>query len=281
MKTPLIAITGATGSVGGHVVRALKAGGARIRLVVRDPSRVVDKAGVEVAKASSYGAFDEMRAALSGVDTLFLIPAAETADRVQQHRTAVDAAVGAGVGRIVYLSFLGASADATFTLARDHWHTEQHIRANGLPWTFLRMNLYMDFIPSMVQADGSIRDPAGSGKLSAILREDVARTCAAVLTQGDHDGRTYDLTGRESFTLAEAAAAMSSAERPVRFVDESDEEAWESRQKYGAPDFEVRGWISSYQAIRDGSLSAISTHVRDLTGREPLTLAEYLQRGAG
>ena len=72
-----------------------------------------------------------MRAAFAGADTVFLIPAAESADRVEQHQTAVDAAVAAGVGRIVYLSFLNAAPDATFTLARDHWATEQHIRATG------------------------------------------------------------------------------------------------------------------------------------------------------
>ena len=68
----------------------------------------------------------------TGADTVFLIPAAEAADRVEHHRTAVDAAVAAGVPRIVYLSFLNAAPDATFTLARDHWATEEHIRAPGL-----------------------------------------------------------------------------------------------------------------------------------------------------
>ena len=79
---------------------------------------------------------------------MFLIPAGESADRVQQHKTAVDAAVAAGVARIVYLSFFNAAPDATFTLARDHWATEEHIRATGVTWTFLRMNLYMDFMPT-------------------------------------------------------------------------------------------------------------------------------------
>ena len=96
----------------------------------------------------------------TGADTVFLIPAAEAADRVEHHRTAVDAAVAAGVPRLVYLSFLNAAPDATFTLARDHWATEQHIRASGLDFTFLRMNLYMDFIPR----DGRRRrDPRPGG----------------------------------------------------------------------------------------------------------------------
>ena len=103
-----------------------------------------------------------MVGALEGAGTMFLIPATESEDRIEQHRTAVDAAVDAGVRRIVYLSCFGAARDATFTLARDHWHTERHIRASGLAWTFLRMNLYTDFIPTMVSADGTIRGPAGT-----------------------------------------------------------------------------------------------------------------------
>jgi uncharacterized protein YbjT (DUF2867 family) len=175
------------------------------------------------------------------------------------------------VARIVYLSFLGAAPESTFTLARDHWATEEHIRASGVPWTFLRMSLYMDFIPSMVGRDGVIRGPAGNGRLAAVLRDDVAAAATAVLASGGHDGRTYDLTGPSSFSLGEAAALMGAT-----YVDETDEEAYASRAVYGAPDWEVEGWVSSYQAIRDGSLDVVSSDVRDLTGREPTALAAYV-----
>jgi len=168
----LIAVTGATGLVGRQVASNLAAHDRSIRLVVRNPQRVADGGRADVRQASGYGAFDEMHVALQGVHTLFLIPAAESADRVQQHRTAVDAALAAGVRRIVYLSFLGAAEDATFTLARDHWHTEQHIRAAGLPWTFLRMNLYMDSsLPWCLRTAPSAAPPA-----TAASRRSCART---------------------------------------------------------------------------------------------------------
>ncbi len=129
------------------------------------------------------------------------------------------------------------------------------------------MNLYMDFIPGMA-TEGVIRGPAGDGKVSAILRDDVAAAAAAVLN-GAFDGQTFDLTGPSAFSLAEAAALMGAA-----YVDETDEEAYASRAGYGAPDWEVQGWVTSYQAIRDGSLSAVSPHVRELTGRDPRSLAD-------
>jgi uncharacterized protein YbjT (DUF2867 family) len=259
----VIAITGATGEVGRRV--AARVDGAR--LVVRDAARA--PAG-DVRVASGYGDFEAMRAALAGVETLFLIPAAEAPDRVAQHVTAVDAAVAAGVAWIVYLSFFGAAPDATFTLARDHWATEEHIRTTGVDWTFLRMNLYMDFIPAMVGADGAIRGPAGDGRVSAILRDDVAAAAATVLTSDGHAGRTYDFTGPSAFSLAEAAALLGAS-----YVDETDDEAYASRAGYGAPEWEVRGWVSSYQAIRDGSLSGVSSAVTELTGRPPRSLAEF------
>jgi uncharacterized protein YbjT (DUF2867 family) len=278
LENPLIAVTGATGAVGTRLTARLAEAGARQRLVVRSLARAPRLPGADVRQASDYAAREEMRAALEGTDTLFLMPAAEAPDRVELHKGAVDAAVAAGVDRIVYLSFFGASADTTFTLGRDHWHTEQHIRATRVPWTFLRMNLYMDFIPSMVLPDGVIRGPAGDGRLAAVLRDDVAAAATTVLTTGGHDGRIYELTGPEAFSLAEAAELMSRATgKPIRFQDETDEEAFASRAVFGAPEYEVRGWVSSYWAIRDGNLEAVSDEVRKLTGRAPVSLADYVR----
>jgi uncharacterized protein YbjT (DUF2867 family) len=267
----VIAVTGASGFVGGATARLLAERGAPLRLVVRDASRAPDL-GADVRQASRYGAADEMRAALDGVDTLFLVPGEESADRVEQHKAAVDAAAAAGVRRIVYLSFIDASPDATFTLVRHHWATEEHIRASGLAWTFPRMNLYLDFVPNMV-ADGEIAGPAGSGRAAVIAREDVAAAAAALLVGEGHDGRAYELTGREALTMTEMAELLG-----ARYRDETIEEAWASRAQYGAPDWQVEAWITTYSAIAAGELERVSDDVRRLTGRAPVTLAEFLAR---
>jgi NAD(P)H dehydrogenase (quinone) len=209
--TALIAVTGATGAVASRLAGRLADAGVRLRMLARDPARVPALGPqVEVRRASGYGAGPEMRAALEGCASVFLVPAAEAPDRVEQHVTAIDAAVAAGVHRIGYLSFIGASADSTFTLARDHWHTEQH-------------------------------------------------------TSDGHDGRTYDLTGPDAFSLAEAAELMGRiTRRTVSIHDETDEEAFASRAGFGAPESEVRGWISSYRAIRAGDLAHVGPDVRTL-----------------
>lgn len=276
----LIAVTGATGFVGGRVAGRLAEAGARLRVVVRDSARA-RLPGVDVRQASGYGAGDEMRAALEGVGIVFLVPGDDAPGRVAEHRTAVDAAVAAGVHHIVYLSAIGAAEDSVWTLVREHWQTEEHIRASGLAWTFLRFNLYADFLPFMVGADGVVRGPADDGRVAAVLRDDVATAAAAVLTAGGQEGRTYDLTGPEAFSLAEAAELMSEATgRAVRFHHETDAEAFASRAGQGSEQ-ELRGWVSTYWAIRDGVLETVSPHVRDLTGRDPGAFADYLRAHPG
>jgi uncharacterized protein YbjT (DUF2867 family) len=275
--TDLIAVTGATGYVGGATARLLAAGGAPLRLVVRDPSRAPDL-GAEVRGASSYGAGAQMRAALEGVGTLFLVPAEESADRIDQHRTAIDAAVAAGVRHIVYLSFVDARPDATFTLGRDHWATEEAVRASGAAFTFPRMNLYLDFVPRMV-SDGVLAGPGGDGRFAAVARDDVAAVCAALLTSGGHEGRSYDITGGEALSFAEIAAELTRlCGRPVTYKDETLEEARASRAGYGAPGWQVEAWISTYTSVAAGDLAAVTDTVERFTGRRPLTLEDILSR---
>ena len=219
-----------------------------------------------------------MRAALEGADTLFLVPAEESLDRVDQHKTAVDAAIAAGVGRIVYLSFTGAAADATFTLARDHWATEEHIRAAGAAFTFPRMNMYLDFLPQMVRPDGVIAGPAGDGRAAVVARADVAEVAVAILTGAGHDGATYDVTGREALSMAAVAAQLGQLSgTPVRYVEETLDEARASRASYGAPDWQVEAWISTYTAIASGALETVTDTVERLTDHPPVTLAEYVR----
>src|SRR5688572_20430460 len=136
-----IAVTGATGQLGGRIARRLADRGVPQRLVVRDAARAPDLPDAEVAVAA-YGDEAAMRAALDGVSTLMLVSASEVPDRVALHRTAVEAAIAAGVRRIVYTSFVGAAPEATFTFARHHWHAEEHLRATGVAHTVLRDNLY-------------------------------------------------------------------------------------------------------------------------------------------
>ncbi len=272
----MIGVTGATGQIGGSVARQLQAAGVPQRLVVRDPARAPQLDGAELATAR-YGDTPALLDAFDGLDTLFLVSGSESADRVALHTATVDAAVAAGVARIVYLSFQNAAPDATFTFARDHWRTEQHIRSTGVDFTFLRDSLYLDLIPHWVGEDGVLRGPAGDGRVGAVIRSDVAGSAAAVLTGDGHAGATYDLTGPEALTMTEIADALTKAwDRPIRYHAETLDEAYRSRERYGAASWEVAGWVTSYAAIAAGELDLVTDAVETLTGQAPTSLADHL-----
>ena len=277
-EAPAFGITGSTGAVGGRVAARLAASGHAQRLIVREASRAPDLPGAEIAEAS-YGDPEAIQRSLAGLETLFMVSGGEAHDRLQQHVSTVDAAVAAGVERIVYLSFLGAGPDSTFTFARDHWWTEEHVRSTGVRHTFLRDNIYTDFLPTLAGSDGVIRGPAGDGRVGAVARDDVADVAVAVLLGEGHDGRTYDLTGPEAITLQQVAEELSRITgRDVAYHPETLEEAYASRASYGAPEWEVEGWVTTYVAIATGELDVVSDTVRDLTGRAPMSLRDFLDR---
>jgi NAD(P)H dehydrogenase (quinone) len=274
----LIAVGGATGRIGGRVAAQLAGLEASQRLIVRDASRAPVLPGAEVAVAA-YSDPDALTRALTGAHTFFMVSAAEAVDRVAQHKRAVDAAVAAGVQRVVYLSALGARPDATHSLVTQHWATEEHLKASGLRWTMLRDSMYTDFLPLMAGPDGVVRGPAGDGRVSFVAQDDIAEAAVVVLTAEDEDGvtghdeATYTLTGPEAVSLAEATERLSRVSgREFSYAEETLEEAWASRRVYGAPDWEVEGWISSYQAIAAGELAEVTDDVSELTGRRPASL---------
>jgi NAD(P)H dehydrogenase (quinone) len=273
-----LVISDVSGAVGGRVARRLASAGRSARLIVLDDGRSPDLPEMEVAEAS-YRDPASMHQALGGVHTFFMIPVHEAPDRVQQHVTAVDSAVAAGVKRIVYSSFVGAAPDATFTFARDHWHTEEYIRSTGLDFTFLRGNVYMDVIPWIVGSDGFIRGPAGEGHFAAVAREDLAEVAVSVLLGENHSGVTYDVSGPERLTLHQVAELFSGATgRHFTYHAETIEEAYEARSRYGAPDWEVEGWVTSLAGVASGEMDVLSGTVGELTGRPPMGLAEFLRR---
>jgi uncharacterized protein YbjT (DUF2867 family) len=279
MPTPkLVAVTGSTGALGGRVAARLAAAGVPQRLVVRDPARAPDLPNVEIAQAT-YDDVDALRDAFAGTDAVFLVSAAEHPDRVRQHLTAVDAVAAAGVERVVYTSFLRASPDATFTLARHHWATEERLRAHDLAYTALRDGMYLDFLAFMAGAEGVIRGPAADGRVAMVARDDIADVAVAVLLGDGHERATYDITGAALHTMAEYAAELAEVSgREVTFEDETIEQAWQSRASYGAPDWEVEGWITSYTSIASGELAVVSDTVQRLAGHPPTTLRQLVER---
>jgi NAD(P)H dehydrogenase (quinone) len=206
-----IAITGATGQLGRLVVERLKAEvpAAGIVALARSPAKAADL-GVAVREAD-YARPETLASALSGVDTLLLISSSEIGRRVVQHRNAIEAAKGAGVGRIAYTSLLHADT-SPLDLAEEHRATEAELRASGIPHTVLRNGWYTENHTGSIGgalAGGAFIGSAGAGRISSAPRADYAEAAVAVLTGKGHEGKTYELAGDDAYTLADLAAEIS------------------------------------------------------------------------
>ncbi len=272
-----IGVTGSTGQLGCRVATRLAALGQAQRLIVRDLARAPRLAGAEMVQAS-YEDGPSMRAALSGIQTLFLV-SGYGHTRLEQHYSAIDAASAAGVERIVYTSFLAAAPLATFTHAREHYLTEERIRASRCRYTFLRPTFYLDRAPRWFSSEGVIQGPAGNGTITWVSRDDLADVAVAVLTTSGHDGASYEITGSRALTLAQAAEEFSRVTGlSTSYQPETLEEARASRMKYNPTVWELEAWVSTYVAIATGEMSVVSCTVQALTGHAPQTLADYIRQ---
>lgn len=265
-----IAVTGATGKLGGRIARRLEHAGVPQRLLVRDLDRAPRLRGAGAAIADYADAADAA-GSLTGVHTLLMVSAAETPQRLEQHRAFVDAAADAGVEHVVYISFFGASPAATFTLARDHCYTEQHLRASGMAYTFLRDNVYADLFPYLAGEDGVLRGPAGQGRVAGVAQDDIADVAARILQQPTpHAGRSYDLTGPQALTLEQVAATLTRVTgRAVSYEQETLEQAYASRRAFSDSQWQLDAWVSTYTAIAAGELAGVSDAVPSITGHPP------------
>ena len=270
----LIAVTGATGHLGGRVARQL--GETVGRLIVRDAARAPALDGSPEVAEAHYGDHEAAVRALAGVDVLLMVSGAESPTRRQEHRTFIAAAGEAGVRHIVHTSFAGGAPDAVFTLGRDHWDAEQAIRDTGMAFTFLRDNFYADFFPLFAGEDGVIRGPAGSGRVAAVARADVADVAVAVLSAPEsHAGAVYTLTGPEAVSFAEAASRLTAAlGRPFSYAQETLDEAYESRRKWSTEQWQLDAWVSTYVAVAQGTVAEVNGDVEKLAGHPARSLEQ-------
>jgi NAD(P)H dehydrogenase (quinone) len=274
-----IGVTGATGRLGGRIARQLEHSGAQQRLLIRDPSRAPRLVGASLAVAE-YGDADTVTEALAGLDTVLMVSATETPDRMERHRSFVEAAARAGIRHLIYVSFFGASATATFTLARDHWATEEHIKDSGMNYTFLRDNIYADLLPGMADKEGVLRGPAGQGRVAAVAQDDIAQVAAIVLQDPEgHVGQTYNLTGPEALTLDQVADTITRLTgRTVRYQPETVKEANASRRASASSPWRLEAWVSTYTAIAAGELDGVTNDVEKLTGCPATSLTHLLHQ---
>ena len=212
-----------------------------------------------------------------------------------QHKAAIDAAAAAGVGHVVYTSFIGIDDPANPAEVRhDHIETERLIRASGCGWTMLRDAHYADAMILMagpgVMQSGKWFSNAGEGREAMVWRDDCIESAVAVLTGEGHEGRIYNITGPELQTFGEVAGIMAEVTgRPVEHVSLDDEGQYAMFDAMGIPrrpvdDLEVAGipWnsddmVSFGRAIREGFLELCTDDVERLTGRKARSVRQMIE----
>ena len=273
-----IAVTGVTGNLGVIVSRLCKENGIKVRNLARNKEKA-EKMGFSDVFKSSYDKSDDTVKSLEGIDVLFMVSGSENPDRVQQHKDFIDSAKTAGVSHIVYLSFYNASKNSIFTLGRDHYATEEYIKENGFKYTFLRDNFYADFFVDMCREYGEIKGPAGNGKVSAVVRSDVSEVAAKILENPEKwENQTLNMTGPEELTMEEITKLASKyLGKEIKYIDETVDEAYESRKIWKAEQWEYDSWVSTYTAIAEGEQAGVSNDIEKVLGRKATSLAEYLE----
>lgn len=199
--------------------------------------------------------------------------AAYGGDTLAQHRTAIDAAKAAGVGRIVYTSHMGVSATSAFPPMRSHHATEEMLRSSGIAYTTLRNGFYASTIPRLLgnAAQTGVVEAAQDGKVSWTTHADLARAAARILTEpGRFEGATPPLTASAALDLGDLAKLL--AERLGRSIErrtlsDADEEARLAR--LGLPAAVIQITLGMHRASRAGEFAAVDPTLKALIGRPP------------
>jgi NAD(P)H dehydrogenase (quinone) len=273
----MIAVTGATGQLGRLVIAALKnqASTGEVIALARNPA-TAQGPGVS-ARAADYSQPATLDAALQGIDTLLLVSSSEIGQRTAQHRNVIEAARRAGVGRLVYTSLLHADS-SPISLAAEHVETEVALKASGIAYTILRNGWYTENYTGSVAgalAGGAFIGSAGDGRISAATRADFADAAAAVLTGSGHQGRTYELAGDTSFSLAELAAEISrQTARALPYLNLPEAEYAATLAGFGLPEFLAKGLAAWDVDASRGALFDEGRELSRLIGRPTTSLAE-------
>ena len=280
----MILLTGATGRVGAAAAKALARVSIPFRALVRDPEKVAFDPGAAEIVQGDLNDPAIVEQALQGVSRA-LIVMGNHPDQSKLERQFASLAADAGVSHLVKVSSMEAAPDATATLPKNHYDTEQHIASLGIDWTFLRPNYYMQ---NMLMYAGSIARtnsfalPLGTAKTAMIDARDVGEVAAVVLSGEVHAGQAYRLTGPTMMDFHEVAARIGEVlERPVAYVAQSPEAFREVLGQFIKSPWQLDAVCELFAEIAAGSLEEKTSTTANLLGRPAMDLETFTKQFAG
>ncbi len=281
----MILITGATGRTGKEAATLLAAKGVKVRALVRNPDKAagLKAAGVELAVGDASDA-TAVRAALQGVEKIAVIlPNGEKQLAMEKHLT--DLAAAAGVKHILKVSSVESVAGAPNPVHRTHWDSEQHIRASGKPWTMVRPSFYLqNFLgnAATIKAENKFYYPFGD-RGGAVMTDsrDVGYFIAHVFTTPGHENKSYDITSHDRMNFHEAAAVISKElGRKIDYVPQDPAAYKAFLGRFVTSQWHLDAVCDIFAEISHGYLAQTTNTFKEVTGREPVGLAQFIREHA-
>ncbi len=283
----MILVTGATGHFGKATIDFLLKKGIeaeRITALVRDETKASDLKAKEInIKVGEYDNYNSLVKAFSGVDKLLLVSGSDIANRLKQQENAVNAAKEAGVKHIVYTSFERKNetdSSPIAILAKAHIETEKKIQSTGIPYTILRNNVYIDYLPMFIGEkvlETGVFFPAGDNSSAFALREDMAEAAANILTGTGHEGKIYAVSNTENISFKEIAAILSEASGDTVSYTSPDPSVYiDTITKAGVPAEYANVFAGFGKAFEQGEFHTVDTDLETLLGRKPTSVKDFL-----
>ncbi|HCC7169648.1 TPA: SDR family oxidoreductase [Citrobacter freundii] len=279
----MIAITGATGQLGQHVIESLlkTVPASQIVAIVRNPAKAtaLSQQGITVRQAD-YSDEAAFTTALQGIDKLLLISSSEVGQRAPQHRNVINAAKAAHVKFIAYTSLLHADT-SPLGLADEHVATEQMLAESGIAYALLRNGWYTEnYLASAPAAleHGVFIGAADEGKIASATRVDYAAAAARVISEDGHAGKTYELAGDAGWTLSQLAAELAKQSgKKVVYQNLSEADFAAALKGVGLPAGLADMLADSDTGASKGGLFDDSHTLSKLIGRPTTSLADSVK----
>jgi NAD(P)H dehydrogenase (quinone) len=284
----MIVVTAASGRLGravaAEIQTRMKPGD--VTLAARSPDKIADLAAHGFATVrADYTDRASLVKAFTGADLVLLISGVSAAEqRIQEHRTAIDAAQAARVRRIVYTSYANPTPASLFPFAAIHGDTETYLQASGVPYTILRNRPYaanLDGALMQSKTSDLLASPSADAKVAYITHADAAAAAVGALLGDGHEGKTYEITGPEAVTLHEIGAALSAARgKHVHVAKSALADLRAYYQSLKLPPFLVEALVGSSAATAAGEYQHVTGDARALAGRQTQPMREYVKRFA-
>ncbi|AMP98389.1 NmrA family protein [Pedobacter cryoconitis] len=284
----MILVTGATGNLGKATINSLLNKGIsahNIAALVRDESKSAElkSKGIQV-RIGDYQNFESLKSAFQDVEKLLLISSsAEIAQRFEQHKNVINAAKETGVSHLIYTSFDMKDLRQSIMYGDVQYHadTSDYLKKIAVPYTLMDNTLYADLIPIISGnniLDEGISIPAGNGKTPFLPITEMAEAIAVVLTTPEHENKEYFIAAETAFSFAEIAVLISEITGKTVAYNQTNVTSYVDQLVQQGLSHDDAEYLSRYAgAIARGEFDSNKSHVKQLLGRSPISLKDFLR----